>query len=61
MLHRGLCKAESSLAIQLCTEKIGVAALPHARRVPDMIFPGVSVREDPKVVIMFWSESCAQS
>ena len=44
ILHRGFRKAESSLALQLRTEKIGFAAFLHARRVPVVVFPGVLVR-----------------
>ena len=38
-LHTGLRKAESSLAIQLRTEKVGVAAFLYARRVPGVVSP----------------------
>lgn len=47
MLQRSLRKAENFLAIQLRTEKIGVAAFLHARKVPNLI------SQDPKHVIMF--------
>ena len=55
-LHRTLRKAESSLAIQLRTEKVGFAAFLHARRVPDVISPACQCswrRQDPKHVVMF--------
>ena len=55
-LHQGLRKAESSLAIQLRTGKVGFAAFLHARRVPDVLSPACQCgwrRQDPKHVIVF--------
>ena len=55
-LLQSLRKAESSLAIQLRTEKVGFAAFLHARRVPGVISPACRCgwrKEDPKHVIMF--------
>ena len=55
-LHQRLRKAESSLAIQLRTEKVGFAAFLHARRVPGVISPACRCgwqKEDPKHVIIF--------
>lgn len=55
--YQGLRKAESSLAIQLHTEKMGLAAF-HAHRVPDSV--SLTCRcgwrqEDPKHVFIFYS------
>ena len=53
-LHHGLRKAESSLAIQLRTEKVGFAAFLHTHRVPGVIPPACRCgwrKEDPKHVI----------
>ena len=52
-----LRKAESSPAIQLLTEKIVCAAFLRARKVPDVVLPGMSVvddggRQNPKHVIV---------
>lgn len=58
-LHQGLGKAESSLAIQLRTEKIGLVAFLHARRVPDVFSPACQCgwrRQDPKHVVIFCLE-----
>ena len=55
-LHQGLRKAESSLAIQLRTEKVGFAAFLHARRVPGVITPASRCgwrKKNPKHVIIF--------
>lgn len=55
-LHQGFRIAESSLVVQLRTEKAGFAAFLHARRVSDMISPacqGGWRRQDPKHVIIF--------
>lgn len=52
----GLRKAESSLAIQLRTEKIGFAAFLHTCRVPDIVSLACQCgwrREDPIHVIIF--------
>ena len=56
ILHQGLRKAESLLAIQLRTEKVGFAAFLHARRVPDVVTPACRCgwrREDRKHVLNF--------
>ena len=56
MLYQGLRKAESSLAVQLRTEKVGFAAFLHARRVPDVVSPACQCgwrRQDPKHIIIF--------
>ena len=56
MLHRGLRKAENSLAIQLRTKKAGFTASLHARRVPDVVSPACQCgwrRQDSKHVINF--------
>ena len=55
-LHQGLRKAESSVAIQLRTEKVGFAAFLHARRVPDVVSPACQCgwrQQDPKHIIIF--------
>lgn len=55
-LHEGLCKAESSLAIQLQTEKIGFAAFFYKRRVPGVLSLVCQCgwrRQDLKHVIIF--------
>lgn len=60
-LHRGLHKAESSLAIQLRTE-VGFAAFLHARRVPGVLSPACQCgwrRQDPKHIIMFCPDHAA--
>ena len=54
-LHQGLCKAESSLAIQLRTEKIGLSAFLHARKVPDVVSPACQCgwrHQDPEQVVI---------
>ena len=51
-LHQGLRKAESPLAIQLRTEKVGFAAFLHVRGVPNVFSPACKCgwrKEDPKV------------
>lgn len=55
-LHEGFCKAESALAIQLRTEKIGLAAFLYGRRVPGVLYPACQCgwrRQDPKHIVMF--------
>ena len=62
-LHQGLRKAESSLAIQLRTEKIGFAAFLHARKVPHIISLACQCgwrRQNPKHVIVFCLD-CARN
>ena len=62
-LHQDLRKAESSLAIQLRTGKIGFGALLHARRVPDIISPGLSMwmaASEPQTHNCFLSGPCRQ-
>ena len=54
MLHQGLRKAETSLAVQLQSEKVGFAAFLHARRVPDVVSPACQCgwrRQNPKHII----------
>lgn len=48
-LQQGFRKVESSLAVQLRTEKAGFAAFLHARRVPDMISPACSAAGDARI------------
>lgn len=58
-LHQGLRKVESSLAIQLRTEKVVFVAFFHARRVYGVISLAVLVcqcgwrRQDPKHMVTF--------
>lgn len=55
-LHQNLRKAESSLAFQLRTEKIGFVAFLHTCRVPDIVSPTCQCdwrREDPKHAVVF--------
>ena len=55
-LHQGLRKAESSLAVQLRTEKVGFAAFLYERKVPGVLSPACECgwrRQDPKHIIVF--------
>ena len=55
-LHQGLRKAESSVAVQLRTEKVGFAAFLHERKVPGVLSPACGCgwrRQDPKHIIIF--------
>ena len=55
-LHETLAKAESALAIQIRSEKIGLAAFLHRHRVPDVSSPNCSCgwhKQTTKHVIMF--------
>ena len=54
--HQSIRKAESSLAIQLRTERIGFAAFLHTPRVLDIVSPACQCgwrREDPKHHVIF--------
>ena len=55
-LHQGLRKAEGSLATQLRTAKVRLAAFLHARGVPNVISPACQCgwrRQVPKYILMF--------
>ena len=55
-IHEGLAKAESSLATQIRTEKIGLADFLHRRRVPTVASPACPCgwhRQTAKHIIMF--------
>ena len=55
-MHEGLAKAESSLATQIRTEKIGLADFLHRRRVPTVTSPACQCgwhRQTAKHIIMF--------
>ena len=55
-IHEGLAKAESSLATQIRTEKIGLADFTHRRRVPVATSPACPCgwhRQTAKHIIMF--------
>lgn len=55
-IHKGLAKAESSLATQICTEKVGLANVLHRGRVPIVTSPACPCgwhRQTAKHVIMF--------
>ena len=55
-IHEGLAKAESSLATQICTEKVGLANVLHRGRVPIVTSPACPCgwhRQTAKHVIMF--------
>ena len=58
MLYQDLRKAESSLAVQLCIEKVEFAAFLHICRVPEMVSPACQCEwhcQNPKHIIIFCS------
>ena len=45
-MHENMAKAESALAVQIRSEKIGFAKFLHTRRVPGVTSPAITAEQE---------------